>query len=68
MPALVAGIYVFVILNHIPGHDETPPMTKRAFDKIKAGLDDAKAFLEGIADKKPYRLHVPRVECEGSVT
>jgi putative transcriptional regulator len=34
-------------------------MSKRAFDKIKAGLDDAKAFLEGTADAKRYRVHVP---------
>lgn len=34
-------------------------MTKSAFDKIKAGLDDAKAFLEGTADKRSYRIHVP---------
>jgi putative transcriptional regulator len=34
-------------------------MSKRAFDKIKAGLDDAKAFLEGTADKKRFRVHVP---------
>jgi putative transcriptional regulator len=34
-------------------------MTKRAFDKIKAGLDDARAFLEGKADGKRYRVHVP---------
>jgi len=30
-------------------------MSKRAFDKIKAGLDDAKAFLEGTAEKKGER-------------
>ncbi len=34
-------------------------MTKSAFDKIKAGLDDAKAYLEGAADKSGYRIHVP---------
>ena len=34
-------------------------MTKSAFDKIKAGLDDAKAYLEGSADKSGYRIHVP---------
>jgi putative transcriptional regulator len=34
-------------------------MSKRAFDKIKAGLDDARAFLDGTADKKRYRVHVP---------
>ncbi len=34
-------------------------MSKRAFDKIKAGLDDAKAFLEGTADEKRYRIRVP---------
>jgi putative transcriptional regulator len=34
-------------------------MTKRAFDKIKAGLDDTRAYLEGTADKRRYRVHVP---------
>lgn len=34
-------------------------MTKRAFDKIKAGLDDARAYLDGTADKRRYRVHVP---------
>jgi putative transcriptional regulator len=34
-------------------------MSKRAFDKIKAGLDDAKAYLDGTADKRRYRIHVP---------
>jgi putative transcriptional regulator len=34
-------------------------MTRRAFDKIKAGLDDAKAFLKGTAETKRYRVHVP---------
>jgi fibronectin type 3 domain-containing protein len=32
---------------------------KTAFDKIKAGLDDVKAYLEGSADKSGYRIHVP---------
>lgn len=34
-------------------------MSKRAFDKIKAGLDDARAYLEGTADKRRFRVHVP---------
>ena len=34
-------------------------MTKGAFDKIKAGLDDAKAYLDGSADKRGFRTHVP---------
>jgi len=34
-------------------------MSKHAFDKIKAGLDDARAYLDGTADKKRYRVHVP---------
>ena len=34
-------------------------MTKSAFDKIKAGLGDAKAYLEESADKSGYRIHVP---------
>jgi putative transcriptional regulator len=34
-------------------------MSKRAFDKIKAGLDDARTYLDGTADKRRYRVHVP---------
>jgi putative transcriptional regulator len=34
-------------------------MSKRAFDKIKAGLDSAKAYLDGTTDKRHYRVHVP---------
>jgi len=34
-------------------------MTKRAFDKIMAGLEDARAYLDGTADKSRYRVHVP---------
>ena len=34
-------------------------MSKRAFDKINAGLEDAKSYLEGKADKKRFRVRVP---------
>ena len=34
-------------------------MTKRAFDKIMEGLDQARAYLEGTADRRRYRIHVP---------
>ena len=34
-------------------------MSKRAFDKIKAGLDDALAFAEGRGTPSAYRVHVP---------
>jgi len=34
-------------------------MSKRAFDKIKAGLDSARAYLDGTADRRAYRVHVP---------
>ena len=34
-------------------------MTKRAFDKIMAGLADAKAYLDGSAEPARYRVHVP---------
>ena len=34
-------------------------MSKKAFDKIKAGLDSAKAYLDGTADKRLYQVHVP---------
>ena len=34
-------------------------MSKRAFNKIKAGLAEAKAYLDGTADKRKYRVQVP---------
>jgi len=34
-------------------------MTKRAFDKINAGLDEARAYLDGTADKRRYGAHLP---------
>jgi putative transcriptional regulator len=34
-------------------------VTKSAFEKIKAGLDEAKAYLDGSGEKSKYRIHVP---------
>jgi uncharacterized phosphosugar-binding protein len=34
-------------------------MTKAAFDKIKAGLGEAKAYLDGSGNKRSYGIHVP---------
>jgi putative transcriptional regulator len=34
-------------------------MSKRAFDKIMTGLNEARTYLEGTADKRRYRVHVP---------
>jgi len=34
-------------------------MTKHAFEKIKAGLNDARGYLDGSTDKRRYRAHVP---------
>ena len=34
-------------------------MGENAFNKIMAGLDSAKAYLDGTADKRLYRVHVP---------
>jgi putative transcriptional regulator len=34
-------------------------MTKSAFDKIKAGLDEAKVYLDGSANKRTFGVHVP---------
>lgn len=34
-------------------------MSKRAFDKIKAGLDDALAYARGEADEREYVVHIP---------
>jgi putative transcriptional regulator len=34
-------------------------MSKRAFDKVEAGLESAREYLDGTADKRRYRVHVP---------
>jgi putative transcriptional regulator len=34
-------------------------MSKQAFEKIKAGLESAKAYLDGSVDKRKYRVHIP---------
>jgi putative transcriptional regulator len=34
-------------------------VTKAAFDKIKSGLDDVRAYLDGSGDKSKYQIHVP---------
>ena len=34
-------------------------MTKDAFDKIKAGIDDARRYLDGSADKRDFRVSPP---------
>lgn len=34
-------------------------MAKAAFDKIKAGLEEAKAYLDGPVKKRDYGIHVP---------
>ena len=34
-------------------------MSKAAFDKIKAGLDEAKAYLDGSGDKSRYGVQIP---------
>ena len=34
-------------------------MSKRAFNKVMAGLDSARAYLNDTADKRAYRVHVP---------
>jgi putative transcriptional regulator len=34
-------------------------VTKRAFNKIMQGIEEAGAYLDGTADKRRYRVHVP---------
>ena len=34
-------------------------MSKRAFKKIMQGVEEARAYLEGTADKNRFRVHVP---------
>lgn len=35
-------------------------MAKRVYDRIMEGLDEVRAYLDGTADKRLYRVHVPR--------
>jgi putative transcriptional regulator len=35
-------------------------MTKRAFNKIMAGIESAQSYVDGTADKSRYRVHVPK--------
>jgi addiction module HigA family antidote len=39
-------------------------MTTRAFKKIMAGLDDARTYLEGTADKRRYRVRAVRAKAK----
>ena len=39
-------------------------MATRAFKKILAGLDDARAYLEGTADKRRYRVRSVRAKAK----
>jgi putative transcriptional regulator len=34
-------------------------MAKTAFDKIKAGVEEAKAYLDGSGNKREYGIRVP---------
>ncbi len=34
-------------------------MPKSAFEKIKAGLEEAKAYLDGSRDKRDFQVHNP---------
>ena len=38
-------------------------MTKRAFNKIMRGVLDARAYLDGTADKTRYRVHYAAGGC-----
>jgi hypothetical protein len=35
-------------------------MSKSAFDKIKAALEEAKAYLDGSRDKRDFNVHTPK--------
>ena len=35
-------------------------MSKRAFNKIMQGVEEARAYLAGTANKSRYRVHVPQ--------
>jgi hypothetical protein len=34
-------------------------MSESAFEKIKSGLEDAKAYLDGSRDKRDFQVRVP---------
>lgn len=35
-------------------------MSQRAFNKIMQGIESARGYLDGTADKSNYRVHVPK--------
>ena len=37
----------------------TKQPTKRVYERIMEGLEEARAYLDGTADKRHYRVHVP---------
>ena len=41
------------------GQTSQTKMSKRAFGRIMQGIEEARAYLEGTADKGRYRVHVP---------
>jgi hypothetical protein len=44
----------------LPEHTTlTRRKNNKAFDKIKAGLDQARAYLDASADKHEFRVHEP---------
>jgi putative transcriptional regulator len=34
-------------------------MSKKVFEDLKAGLEEAIAFADGTADRRKYRVHIP---------
>jgi hypothetical protein len=43
----------------------TKQKNSKAFDKIKAGLEDMRRYLDGSADKSEFRVHAPNSERTG---
>jgi hypothetical protein len=43
----------------------TKQKNSKAFDKIKTGLDQARAYLDGSADKREFLMHAPTGESTG---
>jgi hypothetical protein len=44
---------------HLPLLPLETKMTKGAFNKIKPGIDDARRYLDGSADKREFRVREP---------
>jgi hypothetical protein len=62
---VASGLRRFARNDDLEGPNLTRQKNGKAFDKIKTGLDQARAYLDGSVDKREFRLHTPTSESTG---